>query len=354
MLTAARAVRTYTGATAAAVVVLGALGSVGLAVCGAALARNLWWTREFSQILTDAISRQSAAGDAELGALGLLLAAICWRERQPESPKQVLVDVASCLAVVAVAAPALLLVAAVGGLGSWLPSLLALAVLAGAWLLPAVVGPGASQWWLQDVLATLPIGMVLLGGGITYVAARGLRWVTAGATDGVLIALCSVAWFLLPSPPASGGHYLEYEAAARQTLVVSKRFPRERWLIVAPVEQLALSYGLGWYRDLDQFVREYQDRVSEPEFSFPSPVQDILVFVETRPFRTYPAEPQSVPFSVLTDPTYRAYRSPAGRASLEFAALNLCETYRHQHPDASIYYDDGTLRIYRFRGLPAR
>jgi hypothetical protein len=354
VLAAARAVRAYTGTTAAAVLALWALGGFGLAVVSGAFARDARWTGEFGQILAEALSRQSAAGDAELGALGLLLAAVCWRERQPAHVRQVLVDTASCLAVVAVAAPALLLVAALGGLGSLLPSPLALAVLAGAWLLPAAPGLHASQGWLRDVLATLPIGMVLLGGGITYVAAHALRWITADATDGVLIALCAGAWLMLPAPPASRRHYLEYEAAARQTLDVSKRFPREQWLIVAPVEQLAFAYGLGWYRDLGQFVGEYRDQAEEPGFSFPLLVQDILVFVETRPFRTYPAEPQSVPFSVLTDATYRDYRSPAGRASLEFAALTLCETYRRQHPDASIYYDDGTLRIYRFSGLPAR
>ena len=43
------------------------------------------------------------------------------------------------------------------------------------------------------------------------------------------------------------------------------------------------------------------------------------------------------------------YRSSAGRASVEFQTFDLCESYRRSHADASIYYEDETLRVYRFR-----
>jgi hypothetical protein len=49
----------------------------------------------------------------------------------------------------------------------------------------------------------------------------------------------------------------------------------------------------------------------------------------------------------LADPTYRNYRSSAGRASLELAALRMCEEYRSAHPADSIFYEDEALRIYR-------
>jgi hypothetical protein len=54
-------------------------------------------------------------------------------------------------------------------------------------------------------------------------------------------------------------------------------------------------------------------------------------------------------FSVLTDITYRNYRSPAGRASLESAAMQLCEDYRRDHSDADIYFEDDSLRIYHIQ-----
>jgi hypothetical protein len=54
-----------------------------------------------------------------------------------------------------------------------------------------------------------------------------------------------------------------------------------------------------------------------------------------------------VPFAVLTDATYRSYRSPAGRASLESDALQLCESYRQNHSDMEVYFKDENLQIYR-------
>jgi hypothetical protein len=54
---------------------------------------------------------------------------------------------------------------------------------------------------------------------------------------------------------------------------------------------------------------------------------------------------------VLSDPTYRNYRSASGRSKLEQATLQLCETYRLHHPESRIYYEDEHLRIYQFPPL---
>jgi hypothetical protein len=54
-----------------------------------------------------------------------------------------------------------------------------------------------------------------------------------------------------------------------------------------------------------------------------------------------------VSFSILTDPTYHNYRSPAGRSSLEMAAMKLCERYTRLHP-GRIFYEDDNVRIYQF------
>src|SRR5262245_5428664 len=51
--------------------------------------------------------------------------------------------------------------------------------------------------------------------------------------------------------------------------------------------------------------------------------------------------------SILTDPTYRNYRSPAGRSSLEMATMHLCERYAEVHP-SRIFYEDQDLKIYQF------
>ena len=118
---------------------------------------------------------------------------------------------------------------------------------------------------------------------------------------------------------------------------------------VAPVEQLAEAFGRGWYEEPSAFVDRYAQRVADPDFSFDFAVDDLLVFVEKRPFKTFAAEPPEVPFSRLADPSYRHYRSLAGRASLQARLFALCEAYGRSHHGASVYYDDEQLTIFRFR-----
>jgi hypothetical protein len=73
----------------------------------------------------------------------------------------------------------------------------------------------------------------------------------------------------------------------------------------------------------------------------------LFVFVEKHPFQYFASEPKVVSFSILTDPTYRNYRSPAGRSSLEMATMRLCERYAEVHP-SRIFYEDQDLKIYQF------
>ncbi len=142
------------------------------------------------------------------------------------------------------------------------------------------------------------------------------------------------------------GQCLEYEAAARATQEIAYRFPRQTWVVAAPVEQLAETFGLGGHEDLAGFVGKYRSQVSSPEFHFQDAREDLFVYVEKRPFQIFSREPETVPFSVLTDPTYRNYRSPGGRASLEAAALQLCESYRQNHSNADVFFENEALRIY--------
>jgi hypothetical protein len=142
------------------------------------------------------------------------------------------------------------------------------------------------------------------------------------------------------------GQHLEYEAAVRQTEEIKYRFPRQRWAVVAPVEQLPETLGFGVYEDLAEFVEKYRNQVSSPEFRFQGTPEDLFIYVEKRPFQMFSREPQAVSFPVLADATYRNYRSPAGRASLESAALKLCESYRQHNSHADVFFEDEDLRVY--------
>jgi hypothetical protein len=116
--------------------------------------------------------------------------------------------------------------------------------------------------------------------------------------------------------------------------------------VAAPVEQLAETFGLGGHEDLAGFVEKYRSQVSSPEFRFQDARENLFIYVEKRPFQIFSREPETVSFSVLTDPTYRTYRSPGGRASLEAAALQLCESYRQYHSNTDVFFENEVLRIY--------
>jgi hypothetical protein len=169
------------------------------------------------------------------------------------------------------------------------------------------------------------------------------------AGPAIVLTECVAAAVLWLRPNISGGQYLEYDVAARKTVEIAHKFPRQTWCAVAPVEQLAETLGAGSYEDLATFVVSYENQVSNLDFKFSTFRQDLFIFVEKRPFQMFSREPSTVSFPVLTDSTYRNYRSPAGRASLESSALKLCETYRQHHHDADVYFEDDNLRIYRIR-----
>ena len=69
--------------------------------------------------------------------------------------------------------------------------------------------------------------------------------------------LAALIWF---RPSLDLGNPLEYESAARQTKLIADRFERQTWVLVAPVEQLAESFGLGSHEDLAEFVDRYRGK----------------------------------------------------------------------------------------------
>jgi hypothetical protein len=199
----------------------------------------------------------------------------------------------------------------------------------------------------EQVAATLPIAGVLLAGSVLALVEARLYTYLGHKTQRLLLVAGFFAALIWLRPQKLSGRYLEYEAATHATQAIADSFPRQTWLVVAPVEQLAETVGLGAYEDLAEFVDKYQGRVSSPEFQFQEVQKDLFIYVEKEPFQIFSREPEVVSFAVLSDPTYRHYRSPGGRASLEARALQLCEDYRRTHSQASVFFEDDDLRIYR-------
>jgi hypothetical protein len=197
----------------------------------------------------------------------------------------------------------------------------------------------------DDIRTILPVAAAILVGCFVSFVEAGLV-ARARRIESVLLAAClclAVIWF---RPQRLLGRCLEYEAAARATQEIAYGFPRQTWVVAAPVEQLAETFGLGGHEDLAGFVEKYRNQVSSREFAFQDARQDLFIYVEKKPFQIFSSEPETASFAVLTDATYRNYRSPGGRASLEAAALQLCESYRQYHSNSDIFFENEVLRIY--------
>lgn len=211
-----------------------------------------------------------------------------------------------------------------------------------------LIGAGVS-WvvasWLTS--APAPFAWALIGSGLAHAIASRYQFQRPPLRAAFAITAIALA-ASIDAQQTAAANFVEYDAAARKTLDIVTTFPKYRWMIVAPVEEWPLSYGRGWHMNLHQFVDEVGSRIDEDGYRLPYKVDELFVFVETRPFATFASEPADVPFEVLVDPVYRHYRSPAGRSSMEFAAYRLCERLRAQNPNASVFFDDGRLKIYRF------
>ena len=307
------------------------------------------WLGTIQDNLNNGLIRSWAVSDLEIGALFVVLGVGCSTQiaRSRQRPAAI-INTACCLLLVASIAPSLLLLSVLAGFGTIFGRQMALFTLSMGWVLLGLLTavPESNFPLLQGVFATLPIGLSLLVGLLfVAIAAMGrLLLANWSAPICLTIFLATTLNFCLPPPPQI--NYLEYDAAARKAVEIGNLFPHHRWTVVAPIEQLSQVYGSGWYEDLANFTEKYRDRVNDKDFRFPSATQ-LLVFAEKRPFNSDRRE-SPVGYSVLTDPTYRHYRSPSGRRQLAAATIQMCETYRQHHPDSRIYYEDDRLRIYRF------
>ena len=309
------------------------------------------WFTAVTASLNSSLIRQWTGSNLEIGAMFLVLGlGRAWEASRSKHRREALIDAVCCLTIVAIIQPILLILALLGGISFIGGSRLALTVVTVSWIVLALgfAFPENPLEWESSFLVTLPVGLSWLW-GLMLIPITWLLSLILGLWSEMicLILMFAIAInFLLPVPPKLS--YLEYERAARKTLELRVRFPIKRWVIVAPIEQLAESYGAGWYEDLGLFVEKYASKVSKPDFHFRYSVPNLFIFVEKRPLATGLSESQMLPYSVLSDPTYRYYRSSAGRASLQFTALQMCETYRHLHQqDVTIYYEDRDLRIYQ-------
>ncbi len=330
------ALRVATRSHIAWIVVTYALGAYLFNISPYVKASKEVWVQTLSGALTDSYSRQWAVGELEVALLFLLIVFTkAARGEYLQATLYALLVITFSPLLLAVAAPALLIVYVDRDSARYA----ALLFLAAGLTVPSLLylHYGVCSW----SLLLLPVAAAVTVGA----CAELLGLLIAGWLGQGIMVILFVALSMPLLPAGLEPKYLEYEAVARRTLEIASTRPRKRWTMVAPVEQLPQVYGRGWYEDLGNFVDYYGGMDEERMRAFPR--AEIYVIVEKVPFRYFEREPVGVGFKLLTDPVYRRYRSGAGRAALEYKALEICEELRRRY-GAGIYYEDEVVRIYKF------
>ena len=307
------------------------------------------WLGVLQEQLNQGLIRQWAVSNLEVGAIFVVLALGCSTQLfRSKQRREGLINTTCCVLLVTIFAPSLLILLLFGGFGILFGRSMALFTTSMAWVMLALLAtiPNGNLSGLTGLLATLPIGLSLLVGMLFLAIATGGRLLLANWSAAVCLTLFLAITINFCLPSSAQINYLEYDAAARKTVEISRLFPQHHWTIAAPIEQLSQVYGRGWYIDLAEFVSQYQDRVTQPNFYFPIKTP-LFVLAEKKPFGADKPE-VSVTYSVLSDPTYRHYRSSEGREKLALSTIKLCDLYRQNHPNSRIYYEDEVIRIYHF------
>ncbi len=231
-----------------------------------------------------------------------------------------------------------------------------------SWPLSVCAGATALLISWKIAMVILPAAACVL---LAYSCLRLLRMQPAlfGRISLAMASIAAVSLLLAADRGAAVDGPFEYEAAARASRAIASQFPKNDWLIVSPVHELAFTYGNGWHFELIDFAYSYAAKqVSSPVFSFPYDVRNIFVFVEKQPLRSGGAADrlnELAPSSLTQtmDRAVLAYQSGIGRASIEFRAGALMSAYMSHHPDVSVFQEDEKLVVFHIPGrreTPAR
>jgi hypothetical protein len=316
--------------------------------------RTQAWLGNMIQSLNQGWVRQWNPGELELGVIFLILgltAAI--QIGRPARRFDGLLSGTCCISMLLMTAPPLMLLLLVGGIGLIIGRPVALLAIVITWVSAALLVALPSQQLMIDpvFLRTLPIALSLLIGILFLLTESLLKGLLGNWTAVTILAVVLGLALNFGWPTDVAIEHIEYEASARKTLEISRRFPYKNWTMVAPNEQLSQSFQQGWHEDLAKFVQQYQEPVESPAFHLPFKTANVFVMVEKKPFSS-DKEFNDVPYSTLNDPVYNNYRSSIGRSKLQASAMVLCDTYAKNHPDSKIYYEDTVIKIYQFAGMP--
>ena len=168
---------------------------------------------------------------------------------------------------------------------------------------------------------------------------------------GTPLTVAAIACLILIPLHRGKTHGSQYNITARTVTRIIRELPRNTWLVVSPVQEVALTYGHGWHMELSEFVEKYTvDEVRRPDFSFRFPVVDTFVFVEKQPLTSRAMASGLSELGPHFDPPMAPYQLRLNRASLQFQAARLLAAYRATHSGTEVFLEDQHLIVYRIRG----
>ncbi|MFN7923770.1 MAG: hypothetical protein U0Q16_26955 [Bryobacteraceae bacterium] len=183
------------------------------------------------------------------------------------------------------------------------------------------------------------LALMLAAGGF-----RWLRYMPARSRKALALApTLSFALLAVTTPRPEPEHGAQYEEAARVAYRIAREFRQNDWILVSPGHEVPLIFGHGWHVELSDFVTRFTPAMLErAEFRLPYEAGNVFVFVEKRPL-------ERAAFQSAQDGREASYYydTRMGRASLEFQAARLMAAYSRSHRDASVYYEDDDLVVFR-------
>lgn len=142
----------------------------------------------------------------------------------------------------------------------------------------------------------------------------------------------------------------QYNTVARTVTQIKRESPRNTWLIVSPVQEVALTYGHGWHKELSEFVEEFTpEQVRSPDFKFPFPVAETIFVIEKQPLASRKMAAQLSGLGPYFDPSVAQYQIRSHRNALQFRAARILDAYHSTHSDVDVLAEDQRVVVYRIR-----
>jgi hypothetical protein len=197
-----------------------------------------------------------------------------------------------------------------------------------------------------STFAGVALLVILRTAGRNPAVMRGLRPI------GIPVAVGSFVWVMAVYLSWHEGDGPQYNAVARAVTRIRQETPRNTWLIVSPVQEVALTFGHGWHMELSEFIKKFDpDQVRRREFAFPFAVQVTIIIVEKQPLASRMMRANLSGFGPSFDPLVAPYLLRSQRDAMQFRAARIVEAYQSSHLGVDVLEEDANIVVYRVQDV---